>query len=89
MHQTMRTEDHFRALVELGLDAMVTANRERRIQLVNRQPEALFGYPRRDLLGQPIEHLIPDCLRAARQQHRADGVAKPVNTEQLLSPLRM
>jgi PAS domain S-box-containing protein len=71
MHNTMGAEGHFRAFVELAPDAMVTANREGRIRLVNRQTEALFGYPQRDLLGQPIERLIPDRFRATHEQHRA------------------
>ncbi len=56
---------------------MVTPNREGRIRLVNCQTEAVFGFPQRDLLGQPIERLIPDRFRVAHEQHRAEHAAAP------------
>ncbi|MGX1910099.1 PAS domain S-box protein [Streptomyces phaeochromogenes] len=44
------------------------------IRLVNAQTEALFGYQREELLGQPVELLIPGRFRAHHVQHR-DGYA--------------
>ncbi|MGA5448206.1 PAS domain S-box protein [Streptomyces umbrinus] len=44
------------------------------IRLVNAQTEALFGYRREELLGQPVELLIPGRFRAHHVQHR-DGYA--------------
>jgi PAS domain S-box-containing protein len=40
------------------------------IRLVNAQTEALFGYPRRELLGRPVEMLVPGRFRAAHPGHR-------------------
>jgi PAS domain S-box-containing protein len=41
-----------------------------RIVLVNREVERLFGYPREELLGQPIELLVPEQLREHHPAHR-------------------
>ena len=52
------------AAVLVGLpDAVVAAARDGRIVFVNAIAEELFGYPRRELLGQPVQTLWPERLR--------------------------
>jgi PAS domain S-box-containing protein len=58
-----RAEARFRAAVESSPNGMVMIDREGKIVLVNREIERLFGYGREDLLGHPIETLVPDELR--------------------------
>jgi PAS domain S-box-containing protein len=53
----------FEALLEAAPDAMVIVDAGGRIVLVNGQTERLFGYGRAELLGQPIEILIPERYR--------------------------
>jgi PAS domain S-box-containing protein len=62
--------DEFRAFVEAAPDAMVIADEHGAISLVNAQTEKLFGYQREELLGKPIEMLIPERYRGAHVQHR-------------------
>ncbi len=50
---------------------------EGRIVLANRQVEVLFGYSREELLGHPVELLIPEPLRAGHVQQRADFYREP------------
>jgi PAS domain S-box-containing protein len=70
-------ERRFRAIVDMAPDAIVVADRDGYISLVNRQTEVLFGYAREQLLGQPVEMLIPERFQMAHQQHRAAYTAAP------------
>src|SRR5207253_6716629 len=45
--------------------------------LINREVERLFGYPRGELLGQPIELLVPARLRGEHPGLRSDFFARP------------
>jgi len=67
----------FVALLEATPDAMVCVAADGRIALVNAQAERLFGYEREELIGQPLEILVPDAARAAHAGHRAGYVADP------------
>jgi PAS domain S-box-containing protein len=60
----------FRALLESAPDAMVIVNRQGEIRLVNAQTERMFGYARGELLGQAVEKLVPQRLRASHALHR-------------------
>jgi PAS domain S-box-containing protein len=67
----------FRALLEAASDAMVIADGQGRIALVNAQAERLFGYARDELVGQPVELLMPARFRAAHPAHRERYAAEP------------
>ena len=58
------------ALVDAAPDGLVMADEQGLVLLVNRKVEELFGYDRAELVGQPVEMLIPDGLRAAHRAHR-------------------
>jgi PAS domain S-box-containing protein len=57
------SEARFRSLLETAPDAMVIVDGDHHIALVNAQTEALFGYRRAELLGRPIELLMPQRNR--------------------------
>src|SRR5439155_1331898 len=67
----------FGAFLEAAPDAVVVINREGRIALVNAQTERLFGFAREELLGQPVECLLPERFRAAHTGHRDDYGSDP------------
>jgi PAS domain S-box-containing protein len=67
----------FRGLVELAPDATVVTDRDGQIVLVNRQTELLFGYTREELLGQPVEQLLPGRFHAVHREHRASYLTAP------------
>lgn len=61
----------FRALIEAMPDAIVVVDHTSTIVLVNVQTERLFGYTRDELLGTPVDILVPVRLRSAHHLHRA------------------
>ncbi|WP_075779975.1 PAS domain S-box protein [Streptomyces acidiscabies] len=63
-------EQRFRGLLEAAPDAMVIVDDMGQIRLVNAQTESLFGYRRAELLGQPVELLIPGRFRVQHAGHR-------------------
>jgi len=62
----------FRALIEAMPDAIVVVDHASAIMLVNGQTERLFGYTRDELLGEPVDILVPARLRSAHHGHRAN-----------------
>lgn len=72
-----RSEQLFRGLLDSAPDAMVVVAADGRIVLVNSQTEKLFGYKREELLGQPVEALIPERLWTQHRRHRQLYSAHP------------
>jgi len=70
--------DHrFTALLEAAPDAMVCVAGDGLIAVANAQAEKLFGYTRDELIGQPVEMLVPDGVRDVHPSHRAGYLADP------------
>ena len=70
-------EEKFRQLLESAPDAIVIIDPSGQIVLINAQAEALFGYSRRELLGQTVEMLIPSAYRARHPDLRAGYFKAP------------
>ena len=65
-----QAEEHFRLAVEGAPNGMVLIDGSGTIVLANSQMEKMFGYSKAELLGQPIEMLVPGRLRAQHRVHR-------------------
>ncbi|HWE48808.1 MAG TPA: PAS domain S-box protein [Bryobacteraceae bacterium] len=72
-----KAEARLRELLEAAPDGIIEVDREGRIVMLNKATERLFGYLREELLGAPIENLLPDAMRARHVGHRAGYVAQP------------
>ena len=75
-------ETTFRALLEAAPDAIAAVDGEGNIVFVNARTEVLFGYAKDEMLGKPVELLVPQRFRANHTQHRkafsADGRVRPM-----------
>jgi len=77
--EKQQAEEQCRVLFEAAPDAMVLVQADGRIVRVNAQAEQLFGYPRHELLGRPVDLLVPERFRAAHREHvRRYGAAPRV-----------
>ena len=59
-----------RAVLESASEAIVIADRSGTVVMVNGRTEALFGYTRQALIGQPLEILVPERVRDAHVAQR-------------------
>ncbi len=64
--------------LEISPDALVMVNQAGTIAMINRQAEALFGYPAEMVLGQPLEMLLPLRFRKVHTTHREHYFATPL-----------
>ncbi len=62
----------FRRLMDAAPDGMVVVDRTGRIVVMNRETERLFGYEAEALIGQPVEILVPDAVRARHVTWRSE-----------------
>ena len=72
-----KSEERFRSVVEAAPSAMVMVGSDGRIEMVNAQAEQLFGYARHDLLGRPVELLVPERFRGEHPGHRGAFLSDP------------
>ncbi|MCB9731114.1 MAG: PAS domain S-box protein [Deltaproteobacteria bacterium] len=72
-----RMEARFRATIESAPVAMVMIDRRGHIVLVNAELEKLFGYARNEMLGSPVEVLVPNRSRHAHPNLREGFFAAP------------
>jgi PAS domain S-box-containing protein len=69
--------ESFGALIDALPDAMAVVDQASTIVLVNAQTERLFDYTRDELLGQPVDMLVPARFRSAHREHRSGYFRAP------------
>ena len=70
-------EEQFRALLEATPDALIISDDDGLIRIVNAQTERLLGYGREELVGQAIEMLVPERIRAGHPALRRRYLSSP------------
>jgi PAS domain S-box-containing protein len=77
LREARMVETKFRGLLESVPDAIVMVNNTARIVLVNTQAITMFGYGRDELLGQPVELLLPKRYQNVHIRHRTSYFSEP------------
>jgi diguanylate cyclase (GGDEF)-like protein/PAS domain S-box-containing protein len=72
-----RSREFCVALLEAIPDGLVISDAKGRIILANNQAETMFGYSGDELLGEPIELLLPERFRASHTEQRAAYASSP------------
>lgn len=75
--EDIKGDSLFRLVVEAAPNAMVMVNQKGEIIMVNAQAEKVFGYSRAELLGQPMEILVPERFARHHPGLRAGFTADP------------
>jgi PAS domain S-box-containing protein len=68
--ELVKTKAMYHGLFEFAPDAIVVVNSDGEIVQVNAQAERLFGYGRDEVLGKPVEILMPERFRQRHIEHR-------------------
>jgi PAS domain S-box-containing protein len=71
------SEQRFRGAVEAAPSGMIMVDAPGRITMANRLAEKLFGYESGEMIGLPIENLVPERYRAAHPGHRQGYMRSP------------
>lgn len=72
-----KAEEKFKGFLESAPDAIIIADSAGEIQLINSQTEKLFGYDRKELIGEKIEVLLPGRFQVKHTRHRANFEKSP------------
>lgn len=65
------SQDRFRDLVDAAMDPIITVDEGQRIVVFNPAAEQAFGYAKADVIGRPLEMLIPERFRTSHHDHVA------------------
>ena len=71
------TREKFQGFLEAAPDAVVIATADGKIDQINAQTERLFGYDRGELIGRPVEILMPTRFRRQHAEHGEAYAASP------------
>jgi len=77
----------FAGILEISAEAVISADADLRITLFNRSAEKIFGYTAQEAMGQSMNVLIPERLRAVHAQH-VTGFAGSAKQSLLMSTRR-
>ncbi len=74
---SLLNEGHFRQILNIADDAVISVDRAQRIVLFNQGAERIFGYAADEVLGRELEVLLPHRSRDVHREHIRDFSAAP------------
>lgn len=63
------SENKFSGIVSVADDAIISIDEQQNIQLFNRGAERIFGYSPEEIIGQPLDILLPEAFRLIHRKH--------------------
>ncbi len=72
-----KTQKQLHRVIEASPSGMIMVTRQGVISMINTKVEQLFGYTRHQLIGQPIELLVPNAVRIEHARYRDQYFADP------------
>ena len=69
--------DQLAEILDTSIEAIISLDSELNIQVFNRGAESVFGYAAEEIVGQPLDMLLPDRFRTAHLGHIEDFAAAP------------
>ncbi len=77
------SEARFSGIISVSADAIISIDERQNIVLFNQGAEAIFGYSRVEVMGRPLDVLIPEAYRAAHRQHVTEFAAGRTASRQM------
>ncbi|TVR56570.1 MAG: PAS domain S-box protein [Gemmatimonadales bacterium] len=77
------SEARFSGIVELASDAIISVDESHRIVVFNQGAEVIFGYRPEEILGRPLDLLLPSHARDAHRGHLETFHRSPVPSRRL------
>lgn len=78
-----RLQERLHAVISIAPDAIVSFDEKLRIVLFNEGAEAIFGWPRDEVLGRPLELLLPERLHDVHAKHVRTFAAEPTRARRM------
>jgi len=67
----------FQSLFDLAPDAIIVVNNKELILQANARAEKIFGYVKKELIGKPVDILIPERFRKSHEEHVKNYIQNP------------
>jgi PAS domain S-box-containing protein len=78
------SEARLAGILDIAQEAVVSVDAAQRIQIFNKGAERVFGYAAEQILGQPLDILMPARFRDAHRRH-IDGFARTPEASRLMN----